>query len=868
MGGAAEGGLQPDLVALVEGLIWPGTDEPTWKDFSVCTSLIQQHKARIEGVKAQRELLFRQATASARIREERIGKLNEILKNLEGCRKEQVTGGETGGGDEMTLDKLESVMAKKEYYERLGQLQKAHRDALVKISKEDFPGVLENIKYLHSYECPVEYSKLQDYLQASIRSAGEGLRVRLLELMEASVLKSGWPGTADLPIDIPSDIVKGLDLVSRTQEVLEEIERSQKPPWIVTLLAKPTLARFVYHFTGDRPTNDIERPEWYFSFVTQAIQLARPQFLFAISPAINPNKYQSDDSEDPFLFFFARELVLALRRKVRQNVEAVWSQEVSFCHLVEECIAFDKMLDEETSYSAGKSRFPWCDWPRAVDVLHRTDDRLARWVEVDLDLIMSKVKDSCQAEGAWEPLEKDPKARQQNSLRGQGLIVTESSHSFAGLFRYLTDRYRSLADTKLQMSLVTSVVKPMVMQYLYSLYDAAKACPVDKALEEGKDLWKRYCLVISTVLYAVEVLEDAANDAMYIKLEGVPSPTRKLEKKEKVLAAISNLSNKAADVTENISRTMEDPAMIIGPARVLTAAFSTIRGAARSHTEQVTPKSEEAKTPGKAVKEEDPSAAALARALELLKEEDDDEEGSTSKSIFAPDISHFRNLADAMISDAIDSFKVSFQWGIRTYFLQLGSIAAQSSSIRNIEQVSTELHGVLWYLETVLQIASEALESRFFLKFWQGIAYFLNGLLRPKIEGLKRVTLRGGDQISRDCEAIICIFSSYTQRSDRYFGSLKEVTTLLSSPEKTLLNLQKLLSELMDSSSLSSQSPAAYHMKAALEINGIFHLSAGEVLALTYQRSKASLQSPTGSSNPRSPDQRNRKLYRTDSDNE
>lgn len=43
------------------------------------------------------------------------------------------------------------------------------------------------------------------------------------------------------------------------------LSKFQQPPLPIELLIQPLKKRFLYHFYGNRKTNRIDRPEWYFT---------------------------------------------------------------------------------------------------------------------------------------------------------------------------------------------------------------------------------------------------------------------------------------------------------------------------------------------------------------------------------------------------------------------------------------------------------------------------------------------------------------------------------------------------------------------------------------------------------------------------
>ncbi|CAN0560977.1 unnamed protein product, partial [Ectocarpus sp. 12 AP-2014] len=46
--------------------------------------------------------------------------------------------------------------------------------------------------------------------------------------------------------------------------------------WALDGLLEPVAVRFRFHFEGERPTNRVDRPEWFLSFLLRALEAYRP----------------------------------------------------------------------------------------------------------------------------------------------------------------------------------------------------------------------------------------------------------------------------------------------------------------------------------------------------------------------------------------------------------------------------------------------------------------------------------------------------------------------------------------------------------------------------------------------------------------
>jgi hypothetical protein len=481
--------------------------------------------------------------------------------------------------------------------------------------------------------CPQEYPELDRYISERGRELVLTARSAWLGAFRGALKACGWPASmgrqdsddAGKAVTFSEEVVNGLERLIRLQAaafslqtassvdfgVAAEGDKSGNALWVSEELALPLLERFAFHFEensrsvdDDRGVKDIrDRPEWVFAFLLRALQLSKSALTDARAEEC-VGKFMPEVSAcmpHPLLAFFARDLALAARRKMRAMLLGGSTEDRALARLGEEALAFDKALDEETGYHrcaspAGVGVVGMVQrqgWPRATDVLAASRQRLERWAEVEAAWVLGSLSRGCEAPGAWDAAP---------GLEEQAAPPTRAAQAFAGLVSTLTERYGPLRHREALRVLVERTLKALVRAYLDYLYAAAKACRLSRAAfrPDFEDVLRRYCLVVTAAHLGREAVEDAANEEIILRLEGAQERegeggrdvgARAVAKATGVASALASTLLAAGQegmgsavrtatvTTETLTKAVEDSGTIIGPTRLLTRALGSIQRA-------------------------------------------------------------------------------------------------------------------------------------------------------------------------------------------------------------------------------------------------------------------------------------------------
>ena len=129
-------------------------------------------------------------------------------------------------------------------------------------------------------------------------------------------------------------------------------EQPPPPPLLpFEVLVKPLALRFRYHFEGDRPTNRIDKPEWFLAHITGLVATYAASFLpTVVQPILAASADPLVNRRDAVVEFVTA-LLPIVRRKARRLLPLIVDQAPLLSHLIHEMIKFDAELRDDFGYS-------------------------------------------------------------------------------------------------------------------------------------------------------------------------------------------------------------------------------------------------------------------------------------------------------------------------------------------------------------------------------------------------------------------------------------------------------------------------------------------------------------------------------------
>jgi hypothetical protein len=158
------------------------------------------------------------------------------------------------------------------------------------------------------------------------------------------------------------------------------------------VLVRPLEMRFRYHFEGDKPTNRIDRPEYFLAHITSLLDDYSDFVAKFVQPVLLRHFRGTDLALNPVYIdatsAFITSLLPMLRTKIGSSLPAVAGQPQLLSHLMHEVMAFDTTIREDWGYDGGQGLEGWkgLAWELLVQ-----GDWFGRWLQVEKDCTATRL---------------------------------------------------------------------------------------------------------------------------------------------------------------------------------------------------------------------------------------------------------------------------------------------------------------------------------------------------------------------------------------------------------------------------------------------------------------------------------------------
>lgn len=303
---------------------------------------------------------------------------------------------------------------------------------------------------------------------------GEELKTRLLGQGRVLLKKLEWPRSCDF-VHLASNGVLFRLLSSVVQQLIRlqlamtglggsdssSLPSSSASPhktltafkslWAVDMFLEPIARRFLFHFSGNRQTNRLDKPEWMFSSVTKTLDSCRNIFhsengLFAALYELGIGFV------DPWSCFVAG-TVNMVAEKIQREQAALLADDALFRKWLDETFAFDRRLAD--AYS---------DEVSVGSVFEESPELLNNWLEIEVHTANTLCRQLLQSPTAWQLLDGNNRKSPVNCCR-----------ALVDLIAATTDRYRNVASQDVRLTFLESVQLPNINRVLADLSSQVKS---------------------------------------------------------------------------------------------------------------------------------------------------------------------------------------------------------------------------------------------------------------------------------------------------------------------------------------------------------------------------------------------------------
>ncbi|KAF3938505.1 hypothetical protein ABW19_dt0206149 [Dactylella cylindrospora] len=388
---------------------------------------------------------------------------------------------------------------------------------------------------------------LVEYVEQAATQLWDDMKDRLTKQFQTTLDAIGWP-TQELPEDkmqqFETEFTKVLALRKTDQERIRDVDISKftslsqiskapkyGPLLAFTALSKAFALRFRYHFEGDRPTNKLEKPEWYFTHIISLIGEYSAFCTEFLQDILDGDGLGGRDA----LHEFITSLLPILRRKIDNDLPALAAQGPLASHFIQEVMKFDASLREEYMYSPfGIDLDDWKGLTHEVLVVN-DGEFFKKWLVVEKNFALARYENIIAAEDAWvidydtvEPHETKP---------------TKSALRVKDLLELVTERYRPLESFSQKLRFLIDIQITILDKYhdkIRGSIDAFKmlSSSIGRAVQgmgkqdadsvTGITGLERLCRVYGSALFLGNCMKDWGEDLFFLEMwEELGSRARK-----------------------------------------------------------------------------------------------------------------------------------------------------------------------------------------------------------------------------------------------------------------------------------------------------------------------------------------------------
>ncbi|KAG9295333.1 hypothetical protein G9A89_013362 [Geosiphon pyriformis] len=369
---------------------------------------------------------------------------------------------------------------------------------------------------------------LDIYLQKNVDALWEDMKSRLTKKFQTILDTIGWP----IALKVPLSGVMGekistfkkafLELLLLQQPTAEEGFSSEShqelaPLLPIQVMVEPLITRFRYHFDSKRPTNRIDKPEWYLTHLLTTIRDHSPFFTEEVQAIVDDAGFSMYNVKNDFI----RCLLVAINRKLNHSLSALLNSPQIFSHTVYETLQFDQVLRDIHLYvPPGKK-----EWKGCVEVFTGRKELFKAWLKIEKDFAELRYNEIMHSEDAWE--------MEDEEISEDDFKPTRSAEKIMDLLELVTSRYKPLSMFHNRIRFLVDIQAEILDAYAKRIESAVKAfenlsytivrAVPNAATADGKSVTgieglKRLCRWLSSAGYVSRMIREWGEDPFFLAL--------------------------------------------------------------------------------------------------------------------------------------------------------------------------------------------------------------------------------------------------------------------------------------------------------------------------------------------------------------
>ncbi|ODH12912.1 hypothetical protein ACO22_07791 [Paracoccidioides brasiliensis] len=378
---------------------------------------------------------------------------------------------------------------------------------------------------------------LVDYAEKIANTLREQIAKVFEDNLEEVLTKMKWPGKElDIPDGLINDWTDAVELLLELQEPelasgakpLSPPSTRWEPPVLLPLqvMARPLELRFKYHFSGDKSTNRLDKPEYFLSHVIDLINTHGDFFTIYLQPILD-KKAKSADSGIRWAYADAvSSFITSLFPMVRQKLSSVLPRIVDhpqlLSHFIHELMSFDTEIRDVWNYT--QDRYSSDAWKGLTWEILVLQDWFNHWLKVEKDFALSRYQDIIDGEDSGE-IDSD-------GVEPSATKPTKAAIRVNDLLETITERYRPLSSFSQKLRFLIDIQITIFDQFHLRLRSGLEAylamtCTIGRTVQgssgtdtslEGVAGLERLCRIYGSAEYLERKMQDWSDDVFFLEL--------------------------------------------------------------------------------------------------------------------------------------------------------------------------------------------------------------------------------------------------------------------------------------------------------------------------------------------------------------
>lgn len=496
----------------------------------------KSHNHATEDYRAHQQSLNDHASAFQREQGDIDGRLRIITQSE--------TSDEAAEKFKASMDKLRKLDVAAGFVELLRDVDALKAECLTQLGKDDDAALrpYQRLQQLVSSLQPLHEAAEQaapfllDHIEASVKDLRNTIRRAFAENLETTLKKLNWPkATGRIPLALEGEwqtnVGRLLDLQKQELELREQgnnQRRASDPPALLPFEVLVVLLeqRFEYHFSGNKPTNRLDKPEYFLNHITDLIANYSDFMQDNLQPVLLKHYGRSDLAFTPAyidaITAFITALLPMVQDKLRSVAQQLTSQPSFFSHLVQEVIRFDNIVKDSYSYTPSS---PSVLWSGLSYFVLDSCGHFKQWLAFERDFALARYQSIMDAPGAGE--------LDYNAVHASVTKPSKAAVHLNDLLETITERYRHLSSYHQRMDFLMEIqihIFDTFYRRLQSALDSytsmtstlgrtmASATKEQLADVQGVKGLDRLCRIFGSADYLERAMRDWSDDVFFLEL--------------------------------------------------------------------------------------------------------------------------------------------------------------------------------------------------------------------------------------------------------------------------------------------------------------------------------------------------------------